>query len=146
MVTVYTKPSCVQCDATKRMMDKLKIEYYLRKTKEIYISNWYITSAVIFLPIIAVVSYLPFWQKGIGETILQGFYMHQAVGLWFMFFCLGLLYYFLPQQLNKPIFSYSLGVLAFWTQILFYTLIGTHLQPTPIEDISAASSSSSRVL
>jgi cytochrome c oxidase cbb3-type subunit 1 len=98
----------------------------LRKTKEIYISNWYITSAVIFLPIIAVVSYLPFWQKGIGETILQGFYMHQAVGLWFMFFCLGLLYYFLPQQLNKPIFSYSLGVLAFWTQILFYTLIGTH--------------------
>jgi glutaredoxin-like protein NrdH len=27
MVTVYTKPSCVQCDATKRMMDKLKIEY-----------------------------------------------------------------------------------------------------------------------
>lgn len=52
--------------------------------------------------------------------------MHQAVGLWFMFFSLGLLYYFIPQQLNKPIFSYSLGVLAFWTQILFYTLIGTH--------------------
>jgi cytochrome c oxidase cbb3-type subunit 1 len=43
-----------------------------------------------------------------------------------MFFSLGLLYYFIPQQLNKPIFSYSLGVLAFWTQILFYTLIGTH--------------------
>lgn len=97
-----------------------------RKTKEIYISNWYIASAVIFLPIIAVVSYLPFWQNGIGETILQGFYMHQAVGLWFMMFCLGLLYYFLPQQFNKPIYSYSLGVLAFWTQILFYTLIGTH--------------------
>ncbi|MFN3784958.1 MAG: cbb3-type cytochrome c oxidase subunit I [Spirosomataceae bacterium] len=97
-----------------------------RKTKEIYISNWYITSASIFLPIIALVSYLPWWQDGIGETILQGFYMHQAVGLWFMFFSLGLLYYFIPQQLNKPIFSYSLGVLAFWTQILFYTLIGTH--------------------
>ncbi len=97
-----------------------------RKTTEIYISNWYITSAVIFLPIIAVVSYLPFWQKGIGEVIMQGFYMHQAVGLWFMMFCLGLLYYFLPQQFNKPIYSYSLGVLAFWTQILFYTLIGTH--------------------
>jgi len=97
-----------------------------RKTKEIYISNWYISAAVIFLPIIALVSYLPFWQNGIGEVILQGFYMHQAVGLWFMMFCLGLLYYFLPQQFNKPIYSYSLGVLAFWTQILFYTLIGTH--------------------
>lgn len=98
----------------------------MRKTKEIYISNWYILVAVLFIAIIAVVSYLPFWQDGIGETIIQGYYMHQAVGLWFMMFVLGLLYYFLPQQLNKPIYSYSLGILAFWTQILFYTLIGTH--------------------
>jgi cytochrome c oxidase cbb3-type subunit 1 len=106
------------------------INYYktvaMRKTKEIYISNWYILVAVMFISIIAVVSYLPFWQDGIGETIIQGYYMHQAVGLWFMMFVLGLLYYFLPQQLNKPIYSYSLGILAFWTQILFYTLIGTH--------------------
>lgn len=43
-----------------------------------------------------------------------------------MLFTLGLVYYFLPQQLNKPIYSYSLGILAFWTQILFYTLIGSH--------------------
>jgi cytochrome c oxidase cbb3-type subunit 1 len=52
--------------------------------------------------------------------------MHQGVGMWFMFFTLGLVYYYLPQQLNRPIYSYSLGILAFWTQILFYTLIGTH--------------------
>jgi cytochrome c oxidase cbb3-type subunit I len=52
--------------------------------------------------------------------------MHQGVGMWFMLFTLGLTYYFLPQQLNTPIYSYSLGILAFWTQILFYTLIGTH--------------------
>tara|TARA_R110002051_G_C8749567_1_gene500059 strand:- start:390 stop:2180 length:1791 start_codon:yes stop_codon:yes gene_type:complete len=98
----------------------------IRKTKEIYISNWYIMAAMIFITIVAIVAYLPFWQKGIGETIVQGYYMHQAVGLWFMMFVLGLLYYFLPQQLNKPIYSYSLGILAFWTQILFYSLIGTH--------------------
>lgn len=97
-----------------------------RKTKEIYISNWYIVSAYIFILIVAIISYLPFGQNGIGETIIQGYYMHQAVGMWFMFSNLGFLYYFLPQQLNKPIYSYSLGVLAFWTQILFYTLIGTH--------------------
>jgi cytochrome c oxidase cbb3-type subunit 1 len=41
-------------------------------------------------------------------------------------FTLGIVYYFLPQQLNKPIYSYSLGILAFWTQVLFYTVIGTH--------------------
>lgn len=97
-----------------------------RKTREIYISNWYIVSAMMFLTVIVTVGYLPFYQNGLGETIVQGYYMHQAVGMWFMFFNLGLVYYFLPQQLNTPIYSYSLGILAFWSQILFYTLIGTH--------------------
>lgn len=97
-----------------------------RKTKEIYISNWYIISAMMFITVIAVVGYIPLYQNGLGETIIQGYYMHQAVGMWFMLFNLGLVYYFLPQQLNTPIYSYSLGILAFWAQILFYTLIGTH--------------------
>lgn len=97
-----------------------------RTTKEIYVSNWYIISAMMFLLVIAVIAYWPSWQNGLGETIIQGYYMHQGVGMWFMLFNLGLMYYFLPQQLNKPIYSYSLGILAFWIQILFYTLIGTH--------------------
>lgn len=97
-----------------------------RTTKEIYVSNWYIISAIMFLLVIAFVAYWPSWQNGLGETIVQGYYMHQGVGMWFMLFNLGLMYYFLPQQLNKPIYSYSLGILAFWAQILFYTLIGTH--------------------
>ncbi|MBL7841297.1 MAG: cbb3-type cytochrome c oxidase subunit I [Cyclobacteriaceae bacterium] len=97
-----------------------------RSNKEIYVSNWYIISAMMFLLVIAVVAYWPGWQNGLGETIVQGYYMHQGVGMWFMLFNLGLMYYFLPQQLNKPIYSYSLGILAFWAQILFYTLIGTH--------------------
>lgn len=97
-----------------------------RNTKEIYISNWYIVSAIIFALTITLVAYIPYWQNGLGETIVQGYYMHQGVGMWFMLFTLGIVYYFLPQHLNKPIYSYSLGILAFWTQILFYTLIGTH--------------------
>ncbi|MRS60228.1 cbb3-type cytochrome c oxidase subunit I [Larkinella terrae] len=97
-----------------------------RTTTEIYISNWYIISAILFGITIVLVAYLPFWQNGLGETIIQGYYMHQGVGMWFMLFTLGIVYYFLPQQLNRPIYSYSLGILAFWAQILFYTLIGTH--------------------
>lgn len=97
-----------------------------RTTKEIYISNWYIVASIIFAIIITIVAYVPNWQNGLGETIIQGYYMHQGVGMWFMLFTLGIVYYILPQQLNKPIYSYSLGILAFWTQILFYTLIGTH--------------------
>ena len=97
-----------------------------RTTKEIYISNWFIVSALLFTIIVALTAYLPFWQNGIGETIIQGYYMHSGVGMWFTLFTVGLLYYFIPQQLNKPIYAYSLGILAFWTQILFYTIIGTH--------------------
>ncbi len=91
-----------------------------------YVSNWYIVAAMMFVITILVVAYLPFWQQGLGETIVQGYFMHQGVGMWFMFLNLGLMYYFLPQELNSPVYSYSLSILAFWTQILFYTLIGTH--------------------
>lgn len=97
-----------------------------RTTKEIYISGWYIVSAIMFALTITVVAYVPTWQNGLGETIIQGYYMHQGVGMWFMLFTLGIVYYMLPQQLNRPIYSYSLGILAFWSQIFFYTLIGTH--------------------
>ena len=97
-----------------------------RTTKEIYISNWFILSAILFTIIVALTAYLPFWQNGIGETIVQGYFMHSGVGMWFTLYVVGLLYYFIPQQINKPIYAYSLGILAFWTQIIFYTIIGTH--------------------
>ncbi len=97
-----------------------------RKISEIYISNWFILASLLWTIILAVIAYLPFYQDGMGETVAQGYYMHQGVGMWFMTFTLGLIYYYLPATLNKPIYSYSLGVLAFWTQMLFYTMIGTH--------------------
>ncbi|WP_339811392.1 cbb3-type cytochrome c oxidase subunit I [uncultured Imperialibacter sp.] len=97
-----------------------------RKISEIYISNWFILASLTWTIILVLIAYLPFYQNGLGETIIQGYYMHQGVGMWFMTFSLGLVYYYLPSSLNKPIYSYSLGVLAFWTQMLFYTLIGTH--------------------
>lgn len=98
----------------------------LRKISDIYISNWYILAALIWTTVLVIIGYLPFYQNALGETVIQGYYMHQAVGMWFMTFTLGLIYYYLPSSVNKPIYSYSLGVLAFWTQMLFYSLIGTH--------------------
>lgn len=97
-----------------------------RKISEIYISNWYLLGGLIWTITLVVIGYMPSFQDGLGETVIQGYYMHQGVGMWFMTFTLGLTYYYLPTSLNKPIYSYSLGVLAFWTQMLFYTLIGTH--------------------
>lgn len=97
-----------------------------RTIGEIYISNWYILAALVWTLVLVTIGYLPWYQNGLGETVIQGYYMHQGVGMWFMTFTLGLLYYYLPSAFNRPIYSYSLGVLAFWTQMLFYTLIGTH--------------------
>lgn len=92
----------------------------------IHISSWYIVSAHIFVLVISIVAYLPYGQNGIGETIIQGYYMHQGVGMWFMMCTLGLFYYFIPDELETHIFSHRLGMVAFWSQILFYTVIGTH--------------------
>lgn len=97
-----------------------------RKIADIYVSNWYMLAALIWTTVLAIIGYMPFFSDGLGETVIQGYYMHQGVGMWFMTFTLGLIYYYLPSSLNKPIYSYSLGVLAFWTQMLFYTMIGTH--------------------
>lgn len=97
-----------------------------RATREIYIANWYILAAGIWTLTLVVISYLPWYQYGLSETVIQGYYMHMGVGMWFTPMVLGLTYYFLPKLLNKPIYSYSLGVLAFWTQMVFYSLIGAH--------------------
>ena len=97
-----------------------------RNTDAIYISNWYILGALLWTTTLATVAYLPGYQSGMGQTIIQGYYMHQGVGMWFTPMVLGLTYYSLPKLLNKPIYSYALGILAFWTQLIFYTMIGSH--------------------
>lgn len=52
--------------------------------------------------------------------------MQNAVGMWFTFLALGVTYYALPKLLNRPIYSYALGVLGFWTNLVFYPIIGAH--------------------
>lgn len=98
-----------------------------RRVNEIYISNWYIVAAFLWTIVVVVIGYTPFFQTNpISHSVIQGYFMHMGVGMWFTPLALGLTYYFLPRLLNKPIYSYSLGALAFWTQMLFYTLIGAH--------------------
>jgi cytochrome c oxidase cbb3-type subunit 1 len=97
-----------------------------RRITEIYISNWFILGAFCWLTILFVTGYLPFYQGGLGNTVIQGYYMHTAVGMWFTMLALGVAYYAIPRLLSKPIYSYALGVLGFWTNMLFYTLIGAH--------------------
>ena len=76
--------------------------------------------------IIAVVAILPWYQYGLGQVSVSGFYMHNAVGMWFTPLALGIFYYALPKLLSRPIYSYALGVFAFWTNLVFYPIIGAH--------------------
>jgi len=97
-----------------------------RSSKDIYLSNWYILGGTLWTCIIAVVAVVPWYQYGLGQVAVSGFYMHNAVGMWFTPLSLGVVYYTLPKLLNRPIYSYALGVFAFWTNLLFYPIIGAH--------------------
>jgi cytochrome c oxidase cbb3-type subunit I len=97
-----------------------------RSTEDIYLSNWYTTGGVLWMCIIAVVGILPWYQYGLGQVSVSGFYMHNALGMWFTPLALGVFYYALPRLLNRPIYSYALGVFAFWTNLVFYPIIGSH--------------------
>jgi cytochrome c oxidase cbb3-type subunit 1 len=97
-----------------------------RQDEDLYLSNWYTISAVLWTIIIFVVTLLPGYQIGLGQVAVQAFFMHNAVGMWFTPLALGVFYYALPKVLNRPIYSYSLGVLAFWTNLVFYPILGGH--------------------
>ena len=97
-----------------------------RGTKDIYLSNWYTIGGVLWTCIIALVAILPWYQYGLGQVSVSGYYMHNAVGMWFTPLALGIFYYALPKVLSRPIYSYALGVFAFWTNLVFYPIIGAH--------------------
>ena len=76
-----------------------------RALPEVYVSNWYILGGFCYLPILYVTSYLPFYQAGLGNTVVQGYYMHNAMGMWFTQLALGVSYYALPWLLGRPVYS-----------------------------------------
>ena len=97
-----------------------------RSTEDIYLSNWYTIGGVLWTCIIAIVAILPWYQYGLGQVAVSGYFMHNAVGLWFTPMALGILYYAIPKLFSRPIYSYALGVFAFWTNLIFYPIIGSH--------------------
>ena len=97
-----------------------------RSTEDIYLSNWYTVGGVLWTIVIATVAVLPWYQIGLGQVAISGYYMHNAVGMWFTPLALGVFYYAIPKLLSRPIYSYALGVLAFWTNLMFYPLLGAH--------------------
>ena len=69
-----------------------------RVEREIYISNWYTIGGFVFTVILSLVALFPQYQRGLGQVAVQGFFMHNAVGMWFTFLALGVTYYALPSS------------------------------------------------
>jgi cytochrome c oxidase cbb3-type subunit I len=106
-----------------------------RQTSHIYVANWFygafiVTVAILHivnsaaLPISFVKSYSAY--AGAVDAMVQWWYGHNAVGFFLTAGFLGMMYYFVPKQANKPIYSYRLSIVHFWALISIYMWAGPH--------------------
>ena len=116
----------------------------IRKTSHIYVSNWFTMSMIVMItylhvvnslaiPVSLIQSYSIF--SGVQDAMIQWWWGHNAVGFYLTSGFLAIMYYFVPKQAGRPIFSYRLSVLHFWALTFGYVWLGSHhLQYTALPD------------
>jgi len=106
-----------------------------RRVKHIYVANWFYGAFIITIAILHVVNNLSIpvsmWKSysiypGTIDAMVQWWYGHNAVGFYLTAGFLGLMYYFVPKQANRPIYSYRLSIVHFWALIATYVWAGGH--------------------
>ncbi|MDX1454383.1 MAG: cytochrome-c oxidase, cbb3-type subunit I [Gammaproteobacteria bacterium] len=115
-----------------------------RKVKHIYVANWFFAAYIITIAVLHIVNNLvipvgPFKSypiySGTVDAMVQWWYGHNAVGFFLTAGFLGMMYYFVPKQAGRPIYSYRLSVVHFWALISIYMWAGPHhLQYTALPD------------
>ena len=106
-----------------------------RKIPHIYVANWFfggfiLTIAVLHvvnsaaLPVSMTKSYSAY--AGVQDAMVQWWYGHNAVGFFLTAGFLGIMYYFIPKQAERPIYSYRLSVVHFWALVFTYIWAGPH--------------------
>ena len=102
-----------------------------RKVEHLYVSLWYIMGTLIWFPIVYFIGNV-MWVipqgaiSGLNDAIWAWFYGHNVLGLWFTTGSIALIYYIVPREIKKPIYAYTLALVAFWGLAFFYTAVGTH--------------------
>jgi cytochrome c oxidase cbb3-type subunit 1 len=98
------------------------------KEKPLYVSLWYFTASFIWTGLVYIMgNYLPqFFAPGVAGAAIGGLYIHDLVGLFVTPLGWGLMYYFVPLILKKPIYSHALSLVGFWGIAFFYPLQGVH--------------------
>jgi cytochrome c oxidase cbb3-type subunit 1 len=106
-----------------------------RKVKHIYVANWFFAAYIITIAVLHIVnsaeipvtltkSYSAY--AGVTDAMVQWWYGHNAVGFFLTAAFLGMMYYFIPKQAGRPIYSYRLSIVHFWSLISIYMWAGPH--------------------
>jgi len=106
-----------------------------RKTPHIYVANWFFGAFILtvallhvvnsaFVPVSLTKSYSAY--PGVQDAMVQWWYGHNAVGFFLTAGFLGMMYYFVPKQAGRPVYSYRLSVVHFWALIFTYMWAGPH--------------------
>ena len=117
-----------------------------RKEPHIYVANWFYMSFIITIAMLHVLnnlampvsfvgskSYSAF--SGVQDAVTQWWYGHNAVAFFLTIPFLAMMYYFVPKQVNRPIYSYRLSIVHFWSIIFLYIWAGPHhLHYTAVPD------------
>jgi len=115
-----------------------------RKSTHIYVSNWFFLAMMVMITYLHVVNSLAIPVSlfksysifsSVQDAMIQWWWGHNAVGFYLTAGFLGIMYYFVPKQADRPIYSYRLSVLHFWSLMFGYVWLGSHhLQYTALPD------------
>ena len=106
-----------------------------RKQKHIYVANWFYGAYILAIALLHIVNNLQVpagWfhsyslYSGAIDAMVQWWYGHNAVGFFLTAAFLGMMYYFVPKQAGRPVYSYRLSVVHFWALIFTYMWAGSH--------------------
>jgi cytochrome c oxidase cbb3-type subunit 1 len=106
-----------------------------RKVRHIYVANWFYGSFIIAVALLHIVNSgeIPVgmlksysFYAGVQDAMVQWWYGHNAVGFFLTAAFLGMMYYFIPKQAGRPIYSYRLSIVHFWALIFTYMWAGPH--------------------
>jgi cytochrome c oxidase cbb3-type subunit I/II len=106
-----------------------------RRERHLYVAIWFYIATIVAITMLHVFNNLEVpagWLKsypiyaGVQDAFMQWWYGHNAVAFFLTTPFLGLMYYFLPKAANRPVFSYKLSILHFWTLIFIYIWAGPH--------------------
>jgi cytochrome c oxidase cbb3-type subunit I len=106
-----------------------------RRVKHIYVANWFYGAFIITIAVLHIVNNIAIpvsWTKsyivysGAVDAMVQWWYGHNAVGFFLTAGFLAMMYYFVPKQAERPIYSYRLSVVHFWALIAIYMWAGPH--------------------